>query len=56
MKTIPLFLFHLQIFAGNIDQNTIVKHSLSPNIKAGFVRFSPAEYYNWPCLRLKYLC
>jgi len=42
-----------KVFAGNTDQTSVVKRSLSPNITARFVRFYPVTYYEWPCLRVE---
>ena len=53
MQSILLFIFHVQVFAGNTDQNSIVKHSLSADVQARFVRFYPVTFYDWPCLRVE---
>ncbi|XP_020607881.1 protein turtle homolog A-like isoform X2 [Orbicella faveolata] len=42
-----------KVFAGNTDQNSIVKHALSPDVKARFVRFYPVTHYDHPCLRVE---
>ena len=46
-------VFHLQVFHGNTDENSIVKHSLSPDVQARFVRFYPVTFHAWPCLRVE---
>jgi len=43
----------VHVFLGNADRNSIVKHSLSPNVKARFVRFYPVTHEIWPCLRIE---
>jgi len=40
-----------KVFPGNTDQHSIVKHTLSTDVKARFVRFYPVTHYNHPCLR-----
>ncbi|KAL9970483.1 hypothetical protein ACROYT_G022865 [Oculina patagonica] len=40
-------------FPGNTDKNTIVKHSLSTDVKARFVRFYPVTYFGFPGLRVE---
>ena len=52
MKSSPFF-FLLQVFPGNTNHNSIVKHSLSTEEKATFVRFYPVTTYNHPCLRVE---
>ncbi len=47
------FLFHSQVFSGNTDQNTVVRHSLSTDVKARFVRFYPVTYSVFPCMRVE---
>jgi len=42
-----------KVFPGNTDQHSIVKHSLSTDVKARFVRFYPVTYYSWSCLRVE---
>jgi len=42
-----------KVFIGNTDGNSIVKHSLSPDVKARFVRFHPVTHYGHPCLRVE---
>ncbi|XP_078374860.1 lactadherin-like isoform X2 [Oculina patagonica] len=42
-----------KVFPGNTDQHSIVKHSLSTDVKARFVRFYPVTYYSHPCLRVE---
>ena len=46
-----LFLF--QVFPGNSDQNTVVKHFLNTDVMARYVRFYPVTYHNFPCLRVE---
>ncbi len=48
-----VFRFHPQVFPGNTDQHTVVKHSLSTDVKARFVRFYPVTHYSRPCLRVE---
>ena len=45
--------FLMQVFQGNTDRNTIVKHSLLTAVKARFVRFYYLTYYSWPALRVE---
>ena len=45
--------FYFQEFAGNTDRSSIVKHSLSPDVKARFVRFYPVTHHGYPCLRVE---
>ena len=54
MQTVLLFiyLFYLQEFVGNTDENSIVKISLRPS-KARFVRFYPLLHYFSPCLSVE---
>ncbi|XP_020607862.1 lactadherin-like [Orbicella faveolata] len=42
-----------KVFAGNTDQNSIVKHSLIPVVKARFVRFYPVTHHQHPCMRVE---
>ncbi|KAL9970495.1 hypothetical protein ACROYT_G022880 [Oculina patagonica] len=42
-----------KVFSGNTDQNSIVKHSLSTDVKARFVRFYPVTHYSHPCMRVE---
>ena len=52
-NTIVVVVFHLQVFQGNTNKNGIVKHSLSPDVQARFVRFYPVTFHGWPCLRVE---
>ena len=40
-----------RVFGGNIDQNTVVEHSLDVLIVARFVRLYPQTYHHWMALR-----
>ena len=42
-----------QVFTGNSDQTSIVKHSLRNHFKARYVRFYPVTYIHWSCLRVE---
>ncbi|KAL9970507.1 hypothetical protein ACROYT_G022893 [Oculina patagonica] len=42
-----------KVFPGNTDYNSIVKHSLSTDVKARFVRFYPVSSHNYPCMRVE---
>ncbi|KAL9970473.1 hypothetical protein ACROYT_G022851 [Oculina patagonica] len=42
-----------KVFSGNSDRNSIVKHSLSTDVKARFVRFYPVTYNSWSTLRVE---
>ena len=46
-------LFHFQVFPANSDKNSIVKHSLSTDVKARYVRFYPVTHKSHPCLRVE---
>ena len=48
-----LFFVFLQVFTGNSDRTSIVKHSLRTDFKARYVPFYPVTYHNWPCLRVE---
>ena len=52
-RTSHLLIFIFQVFAGNTDQNSIVKNSLSLGVKARFVRFYPVTHRSHPCLRVE---
>ena len=43
----------MQVFQGNTDRNTIVKHSLLAAVKARFVRFYHVSCKSWPSLRVE---
>ena len=43
----------MQVFQGNTDRNTIVKHSLLTAVKARFVRFYYLTCHSWPALRVE---
>ncbi|XP_078374637.1 uncharacterized protein LOC144658156 [Oculina patagonica] len=42
-----------KVFPGNTDRQTIVKHSLSTDVKARFVRFYPFTHKSHPCMRVE---
>jgi len=42
-----------KVFPGNTDQHSIVKHSLSTDVKARFIRFYPVTHKVHPCLRVE---
>ena len=47
----PIY-FVSQIFTGNSDRNTLIKHSLKPHIEARYIRFHPRTHsYKAACLR-----
>ena len=52
-RTSHLLIFIFQVFAGNTDQNSIVKNSLSVGVKARFVRFYPVTHSSHPCLMVE---
>lgn len=43
----------VKVLSGNTDRNSIVRHSLTTEIKARFVRFYPVTYYSYPCMRVE---
>ncbi|XP_066027846.1 lactadherin-like [Pocillopora verrucosa] len=40
-----------KVFPGNSDQHSVVKHFLTTDVMARYVRFYPVTYHNFPCLR-----
>lgn len=40
-------------FPGNLDKNTVVKNSLTSDVKARYVCFYPVTYATYPCLRVE---
>ncbi|KAL9970397.1 hypothetical protein ACROYT_G022767 [Oculina patagonica] len=42
-----------KVFSGNTDANSIVKHSLSTDFKARFVRFYPVNIKGHPCMKVE---
>ena len=44
----------LQYFPGNSDQNTEVSHSLSPHIRARYIRVVPWTWYSVIALRVEF--
>nr|XP_058958801.1 uncharacterized protein LOC131785858 [Pocillopora verrucosa] len=42
-----------KIFAGNMDQNTVVYHDLNPPITARYIRFKPVEWQDWMSMRVE---
>ena len=42
-----------KVFAGNIDQNTVVYHDLNPPITARYIRFKPVEWQDWISMRVE---
>ena len=43
----------LQVFLGNSERNSVVKHTISPSIKASFIRISPLTKYGRSALRIE---
>ncbi|CAH3137194.1 unnamed protein product [Pocillopora meandrina] len=43
----------MKVFAGNIDQNTVVYHDLNPPITARYIRFKPVEWQDWISMRVE---
>ena len=42
-----------KVFAGNIDQNTVVYHDLNPPITARYIRFKLVEWQDWISMRVE---
>nr|XP_058953160.1 lactadherin-like [Pocillopora verrucosa] len=42
-----------KVFPGNSDRHSVVKHFLTTDIMARYVRFYPVTYHNFPCLRVE---
>ena len=42
-----------KVFAGNIDQNTVVYHDLNPPITARYIRFKLVEWQGWISMRVE---
>ena len=36
-----------QVFTGNTDRNTVVRHNLNTPITARYIRFNPQSWYTW---------
>ncbi|RMX36550.1 hypothetical protein pdam_00019221 [Pocillopora damicornis] len=51
--TFPAIDKEFEVFTGNSDQTSIVKHSLRNHFKARYVRFYPVTYIHWSCLRVE---
>ena len=47
-----LFVFP-QVFVGNSDSDTVVKHHLTPAIKARYVRLKPTAWNNYISMRIE---
>ena len=45
--------FYFQVFQGNLDRDSIVKLSLSTDVKARYVRFYPVTFSGYPCMRVE---
>lgn len=45
--------FSLQIFAGNFDRNSIVRHELLPPFHANLVKIHPVSYCGWISMRIE---
>ena len=45
---------HPQIFLGNRDQDTVVKHQIRPLLRAKYVRINPVSWYKRISLRLEF--
>ena len=56
MEGSPTNLFHvfLKIFRGNKDRNTVVRHRLSPAIRARFIRIHPVGWRGHISLRAEF--
>ena len=48
-----LHFFLFQVFPGNSDRHSVVKHFLITDVMARYVRFYPVTYHNFPCLRVE---
>ena len=46
-------IFYTQVFAGNNDSNSIVKHYLNPPIRARYIRFRPTDWNNHISMRVE---
>ena len=42
-----------KVFAGNIDQNTVVYHDLNLPITARYIRFKLVEWQDWISMRVE---
>ena len=52
-KQLTLFLFFIQVFPGNTDQETVVTNVLIPPIKARYLRLKPTEWQHTISLRME---
>ena len=43
----------LQVFLGNSDRSSVVKHTIAPSIKASFIRVVPLTKYGRSALRIE---
>ena len=43
----------MQVFTGNSDRKTIIKHVLEQNITATYVRFNPRSWSGDICMRVE---
>ena len=48
-----LHFFLFQVFPGNSDRHSVVKHFLITDVMARYVRFYPVTYHNFPCFRVE---
>ena len=48
-----LHFFLFQVFPGNSDRHSVVKHFLTTDVMARYVRFYPVTYHNFPCFRVE---
>lgn len=48
-----LRFFPFEVFPGNNDENTVVKHYLRHNVTALLVRFFPETYFTYPAMRVE---
>ncbi|XP_078353361.1 uncharacterized protein LOC144638092 isoform X2 [Oculina patagonica] len=44
---------HQKVFTGNRDRNSVVKHNVSPNIEARFLRLHPKTWHNHISMRME---
>nr|XP_058953151.1 lactadherin-like [Pocillopora verrucosa] len=42
-----------KVFPGNSDRHRVVKHFLTTDVMARYVRFYPVTYHRFPCLRVE---
>ena len=46
-------LIYLQVFAGNNDRNTAVRHNLTKHITSRYIRLKPTKWHNHISVRLE---